>query len=212
MVIISGERQYGKTTKLVEYASMNNKTILCSNESNLKHIKAISERLNLPIPEPVVFKPSTKLKEENDSYVIDDIEGFLVNTIGRTVDVITTSSPIVNIEREGNEEDYLVNVSRKLKELGQKYKKEVDKKIVDFLKSNDQRLLFEQCVEPIIMEELNIISNKEEFRNKFSFHIIGGYSNLIIEKKPLQENFEITDNDCVYSKCSRCQIFRTDYC
>lgn len=102
MKIIKAHRGQGKTTELIKRSNKEWKYIICADIKRVELISTMARGLGLDIPYPIAVR---ELPLSNGSFIksvlIDDIEDVLQCLIGKKVDCITTSSEIIQLEREG---------------------------------------------------------------------------------------------------------------
>jgi hypothetical protein len=88
MKVISGQRGCGKSVKLIKYAYENDITIVCKNP---QHHLLLARELEIPFGAVrfITYQEFDKEKRAGHSYLIDDIELYLMNksVVGYTMTV-----------------------------------------------------------------------------------------------------------------------------
>lgn len=76
--VIVGDRQAGKTTKLIEWAAQNNGIIIVHDASFARIVKRMAMVYGMEIPDPICYEEIRNYLGSKRKFAIDDVEAFLL--------------------------------------------------------------------------------------------------------------------------------------
>lgn len=119
--LIIGDRQVGKTTKLIKESAEKQAPIIVRDKNIAKNIADRAKAMNLDIPEPIAFSSFNDVRNKRDAWkngcLVDDID-FLIPTlfgipiIGATANLVSfENTELLTIEGQMTDR-YLVEDSK----------------------------------------------------------------------------------------------------